>query len=251
MQSAIDSSSVPVETARTREGWALSALVSGFIATFCLSVVVSGAYLFASAVGRGDGWFLQRWLSGLADNPTANRTTDALFLAVALNLAVGLVLALVYAAFVEQRLGGSGWRKGMLFALVPFVGSVLIVFPLLGIGILGVDAEAGPLPVLGSLVAHLVYGFVLGGFYGSRIEEWIDSSDHDRAKAEGANRGTARGMVVGLPLGFGLGLLMMPLLDSVAGAVAIVLAWTLVGGAVGMLIGSFMGMGDDAAAEPR
>ncbi|HEV2527497.1 MAG TPA: hypothetical protein VGT61_03470 [Thermomicrobiales bacterium] len=251
MQPAIDTTHVPSEAAQTREGWALSALVSGFIATFCLSVIVSGAYLFASTVGREEGWFLQRWLYGLADNPTANRTTDALFLAVALNLAVGLILALVYAAFVEPRLGGSGWRKGMLFSLVPFVVSVLIVFPMLGIGLLGVDAEAGPLPVLGSLVAHLVYGFVLGGFYGSRVEEWIDSSDHDRSHANGANRGTARGMVIGLPLGFGLGLLMMPLLDSAAGAVAIVLAWTLVGGAVGMLIGSFMGMGNDAAEERR
>lgn len=167
-----------------------------------------------------------------------------------LSIAVGLNLATVYAGVVKPRLAGSGWRKGMLFSLIPFVLSLVILFPILEIGIFGYDAGAGPLAALGNLVAHLVYGFVLGGFFGSRLEDWDGASEHDLDGARLSNRGSAKGLTIGLPLGAGLGFLMMPLLDDLAGAVAIVLAYTLLGGAFGLLIGSFMGMNSvDSAAD--
>lgn len=231
-----------------RDDWQQSALLSGFLATFCLTVVVTGAYLFADNVGDASGGTISRWLYGLANNVSTDRTTDAFFLALGVNLAVGLVLAVVYAGVVEPRLAGSGWRKGVLFSLIPFVLSLVVLFPVLGIGFFGAGADAGPLPALGSLVAHLVYGFVLGGFFGSRLEDWDGASEHDLNAARLSNRGSAKGLAIGLPLGAGLGLLMMPLLDNVAGAVAIVLAYTLLGGAFGLLIGSFMGMNAEVAA---
>ncbi len=232
-----------------RDDWQQSALLSGFLATFCLSVVVTGAYLFAENVGDQSGGTISRWLYGLAHNVSTERTTNFFFLAMGLNIAVGLVLAVVYAGVAEPRLAGSGWRKGILFALIPFVLSLVVLFPVLDIGFFGIDAGAGPLPALGSLVAHLVYGFVLGGFFGSRLEDWDGASEHDLHAARLSNRGSAKGLAIGLPLGAGLGFLMMPLLDNIAGAVAIVLAYTLLGGAFGLLIGSFMGMNAESAAE--
>lgn len=229
-----------------REDWQQSALLSGFIATFCLTVIITGAYLFADNVGDQNGGTINRWLYNLAHNVSTDRTTNAFYLALGINLAVGLVLALVYAR-LERTPVLSGWRKawrGVAFALIPFLGSILILFPLLGIGLLGIGAHAGPLPVLGSLIAHLVYGFVLGGFYGDRIVDWDGASDHDRDAARLAHRGSAKGMAIGLPIGAVVGFLMTPLLDNVAGAVAIVLAYILLGGAFGLLIGSFMGMSD-------
>ena len=232
-----------------RQDWQQSALLSGFLATICLSAVVIAAYLFADNVGNQDGGTIGRWLYNLANNVSTERTTNAFFLAIGINLAVGLVLAVIYAGVVEPRLSGSGWRKGMVFSLIPFALSVLVLFPILGIGVLGFGAGAGPLPALGSLVAHLVYGFVLGGFYGSRLEDWDGASDHDLHAARLSNRGSAKGLAIGLPIGAVVGFLMMPLLDNVAGAVAIVLAYILLGGAFGLLIGSFMGMSGPAPVD--
>ena len=237
-----------IDRSPPRDDWQQSALLSGFLATFCLSVVVTGAYVVADNLGDQNGGTIGRWLYGLANNVSTDRTTDAFFLAMGLNIAVGLVLACVYAGVVEPRLSGSGWRKGVLFSLIPFALSLLVLFPVLGIGIFGYDAGAGPLPALGSLVAHLVYGFVLGGFFGSRLEDWDGASEDDLHAARLSNRGSAKGLAIGLPLGAGLGFLMMPLLDNLAGAVAIVLAYTLLGGAFGLLIGSFMGMNAEVAA---
>ncbi len=239
-----------IDRSPPRDDWQQSALLSGFLATFCLSVVVTGAYLFADNAGDASGGTIDRWLYGLVNNVSTDRTTDFFFLAMGLNIAVGLILATIYAGVAEPRLAGSGWRKGMLFSLLPFVLSLVILFPILGIGIFGYDAGAGPLAALGSLVAHLVYGFVLGGFFGSRLEDWEGASEHDLDAARLSNRGSARGLAIGLPIGAGLGFLMMPLLDDLAGAVAIVLAYTLLGGAFGLLIGSFMGMNSvDSAAD--
>ncbi len=235
-----------IDRSLPRDDWQQSALLSGFIATFCLTVVITGAYVLADNIGDQNGGTVSRWLYNLVNNISTDRTTDAFFLALGINLAVGLGLALVF-ALLERTVILTGWRRawrGVAFALIPFLGSVLILFPLLGIGVLGIDAHAGPLPVLGSLVAHVVYGFILGGFYGDRVEDWVGASDHDRDAARLAHRGSAKGLAIGLPLGAGLGLLMMPLLDNIAGAVAIVLAYTLLGGAFGLLIGSFMGMSD-------
>ncbi len=232
-----------------RDDWQQSAILSGFIATFCLTVVVTGAYLFADRVGDESGGTIGRWFYGLANNVSTERTTDSFFLALGINLAVGIALAVVYAGFIEPRLNGTGWFKGIVFSLIPWLLSVVVLFPILGIELFGAGADAGPLPALGSLVAHLVYGFVLGGFFGSRLEDWDGASEHDLHSARLSNRGSARGLAVGLPLGAGLGFLMMPLLENLAGAVAIVLAYTLLGGAFGLLVGSFMGMSHSAPAD--
>lgn len=233
-----------VDRSPPREDWQQSALLSGFLATFCLTVVISGAYIFASNVGDESGGTVRRWLYGLSHNSSTQATTDSFFIALGVNIVVGLGLAMLYAGFVEPRLSGSGWRKGMLFSLFPFLLTVLVLAPIAGLGFFGVDAHAGPLPALGSLVAHLVYGFVLGGFFGSRLEDWTDASEHDLSAARLSNRGSAKGLAIGLPIGAVVGFVMMPLLDNLAGAVAIVLAYTLLGGAFGLLIGSFMGMSD-------
>ena len=243
----MERSGTPRDTAVTtpaapREDWQLSALMGGFIATFCLTVVVATAYTVASTIGKQSGTILQEWLYGLAHNATTARTSDAIFLAIALDLAVGLVLALVYAWLAEPRLRGPGYWRGMVFSLIPMLLSLFIVFPLMGVGVLGVSAGSGPLAALGSVIAHLVYGFVLGGFYGSRLEDWEGSTLHDQAAARSANRGSARGVLIGMPIGAVVGLIVAPMLDSVAGEVAIVLGHVLLGGAFGLLVGSLSAM---------
>ena len=55
----------------------------------------------------------------------------------------------------------------MEFALLPWLVSLVIFMPLLGGGILGLSLGAGPLPIVGNLVLHALYGAVLGVVWGS------------------------------------------------------------------------------------
>ena len=145
-----------------REDWLRAGILAGFLATFAMTVILVGAYWVGDAIGRADGNTLQRWSYALVHNPMAERTADMVVLAIGANLAVGLLLALVYARYVEPRLDGPSWWKGLRFALVPWLLSLIVFLPLMGGGLFGMDLGAGPLPIVGNLVLHLVYGAGLG-----------------------------------------------------------------------------------------
>lgn len=158
---------------------------------------------------------------------------------------------MVYARYVEPRLDGPGWRRGLTFSLVTWAVSVLVALPLGG-GVLGADLGAGPLPVVGNLILHLAYGAVLGAVYGPAGDL---PADHPRQAgpaddAETAARIEAR-TAAGLGIGFAVGLLGSIVVAELLRAApvlgippaAFVLSWTVLGGALGALVGSFAGLG--------
>src|SRR5918997_3763987 len=197
-----------------REDWLRAGVLAGFLGTFAMTVVLVAAYWLASSIGSADGNFIQRWSSALVNNPVAERTADGVVLAIGANLAMGLLLALVYARYAEPRLHGPNWWRGMQFALVPWLLSLIVFLPLMGGGVLGLDIGAGPLPIVGNLILHLVYGAVLGVSYAEATEDWLDDTDIDRGNAAAAERGAAVGLIAGLIPGFVIGWLIAPAFDD-------------------------------------
>ncbi len=155
---------------------------------------------------------------------------------------MGLVLALVYARYAEPRLTGPSWWRGMIFSLVPWLLSLVIFLPLMGGGLLGMDIGAGPLPILGNLILHLVYGAVLGSSYAEAAEDWLDDTDVDRGNAASAERGAAIGLAAGLIPGFIVGWLIAPAFDDLVGRPATAIGMAFIGAVIGLAIGSFAGM---------
>lgn len=242
------STGAPAQTSR-REDWLTDGLVSGFVATFAMTVVLVGAFGFSRSAGSIDGSGLARWFWALANNLVTERTGDQVALAIAANLAIGLILAVAYAYLVEPMLTGPGWRRGMLFALIPWLLSILVFVPLVGGGFMGLSLGAGFLPILGNLILHLVYGAVLGGVYDLTLEHGLEASEIEHRNSAKAERGAAIGVVAGLVLGLLGGWLLSPQLAGDLGQGAVLLAGALIGAAGGMAAGSFLGMG--AAENPR
>jgi hypothetical protein len=218
-------------------------VIGGFTATLAMTATIALAYGTTKALGNADGGQIARWFAALGDNPLTRRTVDAFTLAVGLNLLVGWALALAYARWAEPALGGPGWRKGMTFALVPWLLSVAVVLPLAGSGLFGTDLGAGPLPILGNLVLHLVYGGVLGGVYGLLVADGLDASEADWSGAVGSGRAAAIGVVGGVLVGLVVGWLLVPQIVPGDGGNTVVLGGALIGGAVGFGAGAFAGMG--------
>jgi hypothetical protein len=227
-----------------QEGWLRDGVIAGFIATIAMTVVLAAAYGLARAIGDEDGPTVLRWFWNLAHNPVTERPEDAPFIAIGLNLAVGLVLALGYAHFAEPILSGPAWQKGMLFSLLPWLISIVFFLPIMGGGFLGMDIEAGPLPILGNLVLHLVYGAVLGAVYGLRLEQGLADTPAERRNAARAERGAALGVAFGVVVGLVVGWLFSSAIDEVSTEALVATLGALVGGSIGMLIGSMVGMGD-------
>jgi uncharacterized membrane protein YfcA len=117
-------------------------------------------------------------------------------------------------------------------------------------GFLGSDLGAGPLPFIGNLVAHLVYGAILGFVFAIEEERGIPDSARDRRANATAEMGAATGVIIGGVVGAIGGWLVAPTMDSLADRPVITLAGVLVGAAAGASAGSFLAMQADED-EPR
>lgn len=230
------------EPGRRREDWVANSLISGFAATFAMTVLIIAAYWLARAIGDANGNQIERWFNALHDNSLTRSTENSVIFAIALNLIVGIGWALLYGYFGAPSLSGPSWYRGMVFALVPFLLSVFIFFPIMDAGILGKDLGAGPLPVLGNLLLHLTYGAVLGSLYAVDLESWLDGSQADLQHNRTAENGAAIGLVAGAPIGLVIAWIAAPAIEEIAGLPIIALLGTIVGAALGLIIGSFAGI---------
>src|SRR5262245_47232984 len=226
-----------------REDWLRAGVLAGFLATFAMTVVLVGAYWLAAALGDPNGNTLQQWFWALVHNPVAERTVDGVVLAIGANLAMGLLLALVYARFVEPLWNGPDWWEGVRFSLVLWLLSLIIFLPLMGGGFFGMSTCAGPLPIIGNLILHLVYGAVLGTSYAEATEDWLDDTEADHLNAAAAERGAAGGVLVGAVVGLIAGWLVAPAFAELADRSLVALGVAFIGAAIGLGVGSFAGMG--------
>jgi hypothetical protein len=218
------------------------------MATVAMTFIFAIAYGAAVGLGQkpGLGWFY-----ALAHNRVVDVATGNLYLAAAAHFVAGMVWALFYAYIVEPRLEGSGWRKGLLFAPLPWLLSLVVFLPLVGGGFFGLGIGAGPLPVIGNLILHLGYGVTLGALYSPYAGPALDgsASDADRHAASGSLRFSAMGMVVGAVLGGIAGGLLAALggrsgADGLSGLAPAFFAVLLpiTGAAWGGMVGSFIGL---------
>lgn len=238
------------------------AIVSGFAATVVMLFAFLGAYGLSAAIAgiqlnqRRGASSLHEWFGGLTNNTLIDFSRDNLYVALALFLLGGIVWAVVYGRFAEPRLRGSPWRKGSAFALFPWALSLIVFLPLVGGGFFGLGLNAGPLPILGNLILHLVYGATLAIMYGPFGDTLMDDTWEGEAEAlRQAETGAARGLIAGLIVGIVVGAIGTLLLSGESGGAVLgssplffVLASAIFGGTLGGLVGSFAGL--PGASEP-
>jgi uncharacterized membrane protein YagU involved in acid resistance len=80
-----------------------------------------------------------------------------------LHFLVGIVLAVVYAAFLSSRLPGSTLVRGLLYGTLIFLVAQIVFIPLAGMGLF---SRGEPELLVGSLLGHLVYGGLTSWIYG-------------------------------------------------------------------------------------
>jgi hypothetical protein len=196
---------------------------------------------------------LRTWLTNLTHNRLIDAGLADVYLAAGIYLAGGLFWAVVY-SLVETRLGGSPLVRGVAFAMLPALVSLAVVLPVLGGGPFGLALGAGPLPTIGNLALHAVYGAILGVVYGPFGD--LDASTLERpglpigGAARGSYERTAALLLVGgLLLGGLVGLAASLVTGSDAGPAlsgqsssGLIFWGALLGAAIGLFVGSFLGL---------
>ena len=80
-------------------------------------------------------------------------------------LVVGIGLGALYGAWFGNSGYAQGPLRGAAYSLLPLSVALLVLFPLIGAGLAGLDLRAGLTPALGESIRHLAYGLVLGTVY--------------------------------------------------------------------------------------
>jgi len=237
-----------------------SALLSGFVATTAMSVAALVAYATALGFGKPAGNTFQQWCYALVHNDVMAHIHASLLGAVGINLAAGVVWALFFAGDAYDRLEAlPGWARGVVFALPLYLLSLVVFLPVVGAGFFGSHIGAGPLPVIGNLILHLVYGVALGAMY--RLDGVADTARADdpmvRRMLRQAETGTGLGITLGAVIGGGA--LLAGTLFAGAGMMDVVgasVGGAVFGAALGAVFGSMLGLtngasGPSVGAGPR
>lgn len=242
-------------TRDVRRRWFADAIIAGFVAIGTSTGVLMVAYVLANGIADSQGDFFRRWLWQLTHNDVVAFSSGRPAVALALHVVLGLVWAIVYARFVEFRLSGPGWRRGVLFSLVPFVFSLLILLPAAVVNMLDWALSAGPLVPVGNLILHMIYGYTLGQLYDASSDAPALSEDLaydeplERAAVEHSEDLGAAGILAGGVIGAAVGIMLavvlpptLPNVDFGGWEVALAVGGILAGGAVGAIVGSFAGL---------
>ncbi|MFW6076003.1 MAG: DUF6789 family protein [Chloroflexota bacterium] len=184
-----------------RDTWLRSGIIAGFLATIVMSGVMVIGYFSSGIFAQEDGNQIGQWFYGLTHNELTDNAFDIPLGAYSLNLLAGIIWALAYAGYVEPRLRGPGWRKGMIFSILPWILSLVVFFPIVGAGFLGLGLDAGPLPIIGNLILHLVYGGSLGAVYAIPSSAGVGLDPAKQRAARWEDRGLAVGLMSGLIIG--------------------------------------------------
>jgi hypothetical protein len=94
-----------------------------------------------------------------------------------MHLAIGLMLALIYAYWFVDLVGGAPWVRGLTFGVLPWLTMMVVIAPMLPLlnpmvakmppGVF--LANQGIMAPMGSLAGHLIWGAVLGAVYGRGV----------------------------------------------------------------------------------
>ncbi len=245
-----------------RRHWLSDAIIAGFVAIGTATAALMVAYVAANGAADANGDIVRRWLWQLTHNEVVSFSHGTPAVAIILHIALGIIWAIVYARFVEPSRAfrwwigdGPGWSRGMRFSLLPWLVSLFALLPLAAVNMLDFAFSAGPLPPIGNLVLHLIYGFTLGQLYDASADEPALAEDlvyeeplEGAAIAHSEDFGAAGivvGAIIGAAVGVGMAVVLPPTLpnvDSQGWSVALAVGGILAGGAVGGIVGSFAGL---------
>jgi membrane protein DedA with SNARE-associated domain len=142
---------------------AVAGLLATITSTLLLNVLIN---LVGGIAFNAPGTLVEQTAARLAFALARDVQPVLLFVAVPAYLAVGVLWGALYGTWGEVRLrsGWPDWLKGLVFAGLPLLVSLVLVMPLLGLGFMGIGAT-GPVAFTGELIRHAAYGALLGLLY--------------------------------------------------------------------------------------
>lgn len=136
---------------------------AGAVAGLAATVLLSALMLLKSSLGMLPQFNAIAMLAGMANQYAGLPATP--MVGWVIHLLIGTLLWGLLFAWLEPRIpGGADTVRGILFSIGTWVLMMVIVMPLAGVGLFGLQTGL-PVPVA-TLVLHIIFGVVLGATYG-------------------------------------------------------------------------------------
>lgn len=129
-------------------------IAAGFAATIVLSLIM----VMKQTMGLMPELNPIHMLSQMMDTQTAAVGWVAHFF-------IGAVIWGALYAWLDAKLPGPHWLRGILFATGAWLLMMIVVMPMAGAGVFGL--QIGMMAPVATLVLHWIFGAVLGGLYGA------------------------------------------------------------------------------------
>lgn len=137
-------------------------LVRGILAGFVATLVISMIMVLRLSAGIIP-WYDPIEIMNLAAQDLLS-TPDIRLVAWAIHFSVGtLIWGLLFGLLIPYLPGGGDARRGLLFGVVAWLVVMVTVFPMAGSGLFGMGF--GLVAPLSTLLAHVVFGLVIGSMY--------------------------------------------------------------------------------------
>ena len=92
-----------------------------------------------------------------------------------LHFVVGIALAFLYVYFFREFLPGPYWAKGMIFGVLPWVLTLIMMFPMVDTLDIGNTTQAPGVFIVSSMIAYLAFGAVMALVAHRRGEKGVES----------------------------------------------------------------------------
>lgn len=128
-------------------------MIAGFVATAVLSMMM----VAKSAMGLMPQLDIIRMMSGMMGSSAA--------MAWVVHFLIGTVLWGAIFAWLDPHLpGGSHWLKGVVFGLGAWLLMMVLMMPMAGAGLFGL--QIGVMAPIMTMMLHAIFGAILGATYG-------------------------------------------------------------------------------------
>lgn len=131
----------------------LAGLLAAIESMLAANVVLDLAQLLVNTVPS------RTWFAADLDSATPFRTF--MIATTVLSILVPMVWGVLYSV-LQHRFSGPASLRGVQFAVVPMACSLLILLPVAGAGLLGLQLDAGPIPLVVEVGRFSIYGVTLG-----------------------------------------------------------------------------------------
>lgn len=143
----------------------LKAILGGFIATLVMTMMMYAAPMIGMPKMDVAGMLGSMFNGG----QPLEMTSGLWWMGMMIHFVNGtVVFALIYAYLLYGWLPGGPWLRGLTWGLILWFLYQVMIMPVMGKGIFGINTPAPMMMVLGSMMGHIVYGAILGAIAGEQ-----------------------------------------------------------------------------------